>query len=93
MRLTAYRTNKTAHGRQGTPACCVQFLTLTRLSGSRTGPLRCVRAVPLLQLRHVDSLGAFLALYDIKLDFLSFFKRLEAFAVNSCIMYEYIVSF
>ena len=46
-----------------------------------------------LQLRHVDGLGAFLALDDVELDFLAFFKGFETFSVYSCIMYEYIVSF
>lgn len=48
--------------------------------------------LPELQLRHIDRLGAFLALNDIKLDFLAFLKSLEAFAVDSCIMNENIVS-
>ena len=50
-------------------------------------------ALRFLELGHIDGLGTFLALNDIKLDFLAFLKSLEAFAVDSCIVYEYVVSF
>ena len=45
-----------------------------------------------LQLRHVDGLGAFLALDHIKFDFLSLFERFEALAVDTGIVHEYIIS-
>ena len=38
-------------------------------------------------------MGAFLALDNIEFNFLAFFKSLEAFAADTCIMHEYLVSF
>ena len=46
----------------------------------------------LSKLGHVDSLRSLLALDHIKFDFLAFFKRFKPFAVDSCIVYENIIS-
>ena len=77
------KEQKAKYKRGGTKAASFEFSFFINLYMVKHGSELC----------DIYSLGTFLALYNVELDFLSFFKGLEAFTVNSRIMNEHVVSF